>query len=278
MRLLAPVALALASTACFATRNDVRILQGDIFALRAQQAQADSARARQLAEISGTLNTTLGVVQDSVRQLGDRLTSFQGATRQELYSIGQQLLQLGELMGQSQAALRSFRAEIEDRNQQVLNQMIRATQPTDLTAPPPPGALGDTAQPPTIVAPGEGPNVLYEIGSDQLMQRSYSAARDAFMQILMRYPDSDRAPDAALRIAEAFGAEGRVIESDSVFREVFQKWPTAEAAPPAMYKLALSLDRQGRRAEARAMMQRVVTNYPRSDSYTLASDWLKANP
>lgn len=284
MRLLAPAALALASTACFATRNDVRILQGDIFALRAQQAQADSARARQLAGISATLSTTLGVVQDSVRMLGDRLTSFQGATRQELYSIGQQLLGLGELMGQSQAQLLRFKAEIEDRNNQVLNQMIRAAQPADATATPPTGggaptrAPGDTAASPPIVPPEEGPNVLYQIGMDQLMQRGYSSARDVFNRLLTRFPESDLAPDATLRIAEAFGAEGRVAESDSAFHVVFEKWPSAESAAPAMYKLGLSLDRQGKRAEARAMMQQVVRNYPRSDSYTLASDWLKANP
>jgi hypothetical protein len=60
------------------------------------QARADSARARQLADISSTLNTTLGGVRDSVRELGTRLVTFQGATRQELYSLGQQLLQLGD--------------------------------------------------------------------------------------------------------------------------------------------------------------------------------------
>jgi tol-pal system protein YbgF len=283
MRLLAPVALALASTACFATRNDVRILQGDVFALRTQQAQADSARARQLAGIASTLSTTLDVVRDSVRVLSDRLTSFQGATRQDMYSIGQQLLGLGELMGQSQAQLLRFKAEIEDANNAVLNQMIRAAQPADVTATPPAGAgapsraPGDTTPPP-IVPPEEGPNVLYQIGMDQLMQRGYSSAREVFDRIVTRFPESDVAPDATLRIAEAFGAEGRVAESDSVFRVVFEKWPSAESAAPAMYKLGLSLDRQGKRAEARAMMQQVVRNYPRSDSYTLASDWLKANP
>src|SRR6185503_18588416 len=108
LRLLGPVALIATSSACFATRNDVRILQEDIFSLRTMQARADSARARQLTDISSTLNTTLASVRDSVRELGTRLVSFQGSTRQELYSLGQQLLQLGALMGQSQAAMRDF--------------------------------------------------------------------------------------------------------------------------------------------------------------------------
>ncbi|HEX9562598.1 MAG TPA: tetratricopeptide repeat protein [Gemmatimonadaceae bacterium] len=274
MRFLAPVALAIASTACFATRNDVRILQGDIFALKTQQAQADSARARQLADIAAavnTLNSTLGVVRDSVQDQGARLTTFQGATRQELYSLGQQLLQLGELMGQSQAAMARFRADIEDQNRQVMEQAIRAAAP--------PAAAGDTTQAVVVPpAPGEGPNVLYEIGRNMLMQSSYSAARDAFGQIIERFPDSDRAPDAQLGIAEAFQAEKRVVEEDSTYRLVIEKYPRSDAAPASMYKLGLSLDRQGKRAEARATMQRVVREYPGSDSYTLATDWLNKNP
>src|SRR3970040_430426 len=116
---LAPAALIAVSTACFATRNDVRILQEDILSLRSMQAREDSARARQLADISATLDRTLVAVRDSVRELGTRLVTFQGSTRQELYSLGQQLLQLGEFMGQSQAALRNFSANMEERNRQA---------------------------------------------------------------------------------------------------------------------------------------------------------------
>src|SRR5262245_22969864 len=117
LRLIAPAALAVISSACFATRNDVRILQEDILSLRTLEMRQDSARARQLAALSTTLttslNATLLAVRDSVKDLGLRLTTFQGATRQDLYQLGQQLLQLGELMGQSQAALRNFSANME---------------------------------------------------------------------------------------------------------------------------------------------------------------------
>jgi tol-pal system protein YbgF len=271
MRVPALVALSFATSACFATRNDVRILQEDIYGLRTQQAQADSMRARQLAEISATLNTTLTVVKDSVDDLGTRLTAFQGATRQELYSLGQQMLQLGELMGQSQAALLRFRSDLDERNRQIMQQAITAAAP--------PATPGDTTRP-NVVPPvlSEGPNGLYEIGRDQLLQQSYSAAREAFTQILTSFPSWDRVADAQSSIAESFQAEQRIPEADSTYRVVFTKYPTSEAAPAAMYKLALSLDRQGRRAEARAFMQRVVREYPRSDSFTLATDWLKNNP
>jgi hypothetical protein len=72
--------LLVASSGCFATRNDVRILQEDILSVRTMQARADSARSQQLSDISNTLNTTLVAVRDSVRDLGGRLLTFQGST------------------------------------------------------------------------------------------------------------------------------------------------------------------------------------------------------
>ncbi len=271
LRLLGPAALVFASSACFATRNDVRILQEDILSLRAAEARADSARARQLADISNTLNTTLVAVRDSVRDLGLRLVTFQGSTRQELYSVGQQLLQLGELMGQSQAAMQSFRADIEERNRQALEQVVRGAGP--------PGAPGDTSRaavPPVLLT--EGPNVLYQIGRDQLSRNAWTAARDAFNRLITEHPASDLVPDALLGIADAFDAEGNRVEGDSVYRLVVSKYPSDDVAPRSLYKLGLSLARQRKMPEARKAMQDVVRLYPRSDESTLATDWLTRNP
>lgn len=272
LRLIAPAALAVVSSACFATRNDVRILQEDIVSLRTMQMRADSARARQLADISTTLNTTLVAVRDSVKDLGMRLVTFQGATRQDLYSLGQQLLQLGELMGQSQAALRNFSANMEERNRQALEQVVRA-------ATPPPVAGDTTTRPPApVVTTTEGPNVLYQIGRDQLAARAWSSARDAFNRLITTHPNSDLVPDALRSIGEAFDAEGNRVEGDSVYMLVVSKYGSTPAAATSLYKLGLSQDRQRKRAEARATMQQVVLKYPRSDESTLASEWLARNP
>ncbi len=290
MRFLVPAALALASTACFATRNDVRILQGDIFAMRTQQAKADSARAKQLSDILAALNSTIGVVRDSVTDVSLRLTGFQGATRQSFYSIERQLAQLGELMGQSQTALQRFRADIEERNRALMEQAIQAAAAqqaggaTGTTTPPttssgtPPATGGDSTTLPTMPVPTEGPNTLYQIGRDQIMKGAYGAARDAFTQLLVNFGTSDLAPAAQAGIADALGAEQRTAESDSAYRVVFTRWPSSDAAPTAMYRLGLSLERQGRIADARTMMQQLVRNYPLSQEYSLASDWLDKHP
>jgi tol-pal system protein YbgF len=107
---------------------------------------------------------------------------------------------------------------------------------------------------------------------------SWSAARDAFTQLLSVHPNSDLAPRAQLHIGESFDAEGNRTQGDSVFRLVVTKYPSAAAAPTALYKLGRSLKAQRKNAEARAAMQQVVTKYPRSDEATLATEWLAQNP
>jgi tol-pal system protein YbgF len=270
LRFLAPASLIVVSSACFATRNVVRFLQEDILSLRALQLRADSARAKQLADMTTSLNTSIGSVRDSVRDLGTRLTTFQGSSRQEFYSVGQQLLQLGELMGQSQTQLRNFKADIEERNLQTMELAVRSTVPA---------TTGDSTKTVAASVPlTEGPNVLYQIGREQLMQSSWSAAREAFSQLLSQHPTSDLAPRAQLHIGESFDGEGNRVQGDSVFRLVVSKYPSSEAAPTALYKLGRSLKAQRKNTEARAVMQQVVTKYPRSDEATLATEWLAQNP
>ena len=270
LRLLAPAALIVGSSACFATRNDVRILQEDIHSLRAMQLRADSARAKQLADMTAALNANIGSVKDSLREIGLRVTSFQGGTRTEFNAIGTQLAFLGERLGQSQAQLQNFRADLEERNRQTLELAVRSTAPAN---------AGDTTRTAAPTVPvSEGPNVMYQVGRDMLMQNSWSAARDAFNQLITVHPTSDLVAPSMLHIAEAYDAEGNRVQGDSVFRAVVSKYPSSQYAPTALYKLGRSLERQKKLPEARTAMQQVVRNYPRSDESTLATEWLTRNP
>lgn len=262
---LVVLSLALSSGACVATRSDVRILQGDIFALRGDVARADSARTRELLALTGSLTTTLGTLRDSIEAVSARLGKFQGDARQEFYAISQQLLVLGELTGQGQRRIMELRAELENRSQQMATQP--APTPGD-TSPPPPAAGSQVP----------GPAQLWLIGRNQLEQKSYSAAREAFQTLLQTYPTSEMAPGAQLSIAESFAAENLAVQADSANRIVFEKYPSSTAAPTAMYRLGLSLSRQGKRAEARVIMTRVAQSFPRTDEADLARDWLQRNP
>lgn len=267
-RMLVVGALTLVGTGCVATRNDMRILQSDIFALRAEQARADSALAKELATLSASLQQAIGVVSDSLNDVSQRMGQLQADSRQSLYAIEQQLLVLGELAGQGQQQLRRLYAEMEVRNQQLATQGI-----------PVPGDTTGGAQPaPAAPPPTEGPYTLYEIGRGQLQSQSYGTARQAFEQLIAQHPTSELVPLAMLGIADAFAAERRTAEADSTYRLVASRHSQSTAAPTALYRLGLSLEGQGRRSDARAAMQQIVSSYPRAEEADLAADWLRNHP
>jgi tol-pal system protein YbgF len=249
-----------ATGGCFATRSDMRVLQGDILNFRTESARAETARARQLAAVA----TALGTVGDSVRATSERLARFQGDTRGEVRAIQQQLLQIQELTGQSQRRLQEMRAEMEARTQGAP------------VAPPVAAVPGDTLAPAPVQST-PGPNQLYQLAYDQLRRGSYSAARGGFEELLRLYPTSELAPDAQLNIAESFAAEGTAASADSAYAAVLAKYPRSPRAATALYKMALSMARQGRRPDARTAMDRVVREYSTSDEADLAREWLRTN-
>ena len=249
---------ALVSSACFATRNDVRVLQQDILTTRAEAARADSARARQIDAVA----RLLGVLGDSVRSLHASVNRVQGDMRGEFRQVNQQLLQIQELTGQSQHNLQNLRAEMEQRNQQ---------QPVT------PPVAGDTTTQPAPQPAAPGPAQLLALGRQQYAQRSYGTARSAFEELLKTYPESDLAAEAQLYIGECWTAEGNAPAADAAYNAVVAKYPQSPRAPNALYKLALSQAKQGKRAEARVFMERVKREYPQSDEAELADAWLKSN-
>jgi tol-pal system protein YbgF len=261
----APVAF-LATGACVATRNDVRILQQDLAVMRTESAQRDSARARRLED----LLAQLGRGNDSLSAVSQRLLRFQGEALGDTKRIQEMLIQVQELTGQSQRVIRELRADLEQAAETG-----GGLQPSPSTsAPSAPPTPGDTTAAAPRPATGPGPTQLYEQATAQLRRGSTGAARDGFQQLLARFPQSDLAPDAQFYVGETFAAEQKGAQADSTYRLVAERWPNAPRTAQALYKLGLSLQRQGRRAEARAALEDVVRRFPRSDEAQLARDRL----
>lgn len=279
---LAP-AVVFAAGACFATRSDVQILQSDLGTLRVEQARRDSLRGAQLDHVV----TTLGGVNDSLRVLSGRLGKFQGDVQGELYNLGQQLITIQELTGQSQRRLQELRAGLEERAPGTIGPAA-GTPPAPAATPAAPGAgTGATTSPAgaaagspaagTVPVPaGPGPNQLYQLSLDQLRRGSAATARTGFEDLLRQYPTSDLAPDAQFYIAESWAASANAATADSAYLLVTSRYPTSPRAATALYKHALIQLQQGRVTQGRGALDEVVRKYPRSDEAELARERLRA--
>jgi tol-pal system protein YbgF len=253
-RLALVAALPLATAGCFATRADVRVLQQDIATVRAETARADSARVAQLDRVT----SQLGAVNDSLRAMSQRAARFQGDARDALRGLGEQLIQVQELTGQSQRRLQELRASLEQRAE---------------TMTPPAGGAAPGAPPDSTGGPG--PNQLYELSLDQFRRGSFATARTGFLDLLRRFPTADIAPSAQLYVAEAYASERNAAAADSAYQAVVTRYPQSRQAATALYKRARAREAAGRRAEARTLFDELLRRFPRSDEAELAREALR---
>lgn len=270
--LWAPAILLMAG-ACLATQKDLKVVQGDIIAVRdeyrrlqtAERAR-DSLRAIALDSALAQIAAMGRVTGDSVRTLGATVVRMRGDVREDLQNVRSQLIAIQELTGQSQRRIQELRADLEaDASERAIG---AATGPIPG---PPPAAGRDTARPP---APSPGPAQLYQMGQDQLRRGSGASARGAFSALLAQYPRSDLAPDALYGMAEAFTAEGNAGAADSVYAQVVARYPNSERAPTALYKRATALRVAGKVEPARALYRQILQKYPRSEAAVLAEQFV----
>src|SRR5213083_984787 len=114
MRLRPTLLLALGLAAGCALRGDVRKVELQVEAQRAERARADAERAAQL----DSLRTLVVALQQTLSAQQAYLVQMRGDVRTDLVAVQQQLVQVQELTGQSQQRLSELRARIEERAQQ----------------------------------------------------------------------------------------------------------------------------------------------------------------
>jgi len=240
------------------TKGDVQLVQADVALLKAESARRDSARAAQLTQVIQIQQRIMDSLGVTTRALGQ----LKGDVGTDLYNIQQQLVQLGELTGQSQQRLTELRTQLEARGAQ-----------RDLSPTSPAAAPGDTARP--TAAADASADQMYEASLAQLRRGSTSTARIGLREMLRSYPTSARAPDALYFIGQSFAAENP-DSAAAYYSQVADKYPTSPRASSALYNLGLLAERRKESAKAKDAYQRVVQKYPQSDEAALARDRLKA--
>jgi tol-pal system protein YbgF len=247
-------ALSVALSAC-ALKGDVRRVELQVAQWRQETARADSARAASLQRLLDELLATHKVVLDSLASQQRRLALSQGELRSDLNDVQRQLMQIQELMGQSQQRLSELRGQFEQRRQVA--------------------AAGATPEASTAAASGPGPEQLYDLAVRQLRAGSPQTARAALQKLLQDYPQHDRVPDALFQLGESW-APTNPDSAAKAYQRVAQEFANSPRAPAALYKLGLLAEQRGDRAAARTYYQRVIAAYPRSEEAALARSKLSS--
>ena len=246
-----------------ALRGDVRKVELQVEALRAEMTRSDSARRVE----RDSLARVLVAVQATISAEQNALVQIRGDIRSDLQAVQQQLMALQELTGQSQQRLSELRSRLSN----------------PAPAPPPPADTTTGGGAPAAAAPATpsggtgspGPDQMYDLTMQQYRRGSFTTARLGFREFLRLYPNDERASDALYFVGESFAPENPDSAS-AVYQDVVKRFPNSPRAPSALYKLGLLAQQRGDKAGARTFFARVMAGYPRSDEANLARDRLQA--
>ena len=237
--------LGLGLTAGCALKGDVRRVELQVEALKAERARADAERAAQIDSV----RQLLAAVQQALGAQQAYLVQMRGDVKTDLLAVQQQLVSVQELTGQSQQRLTELRGRLEAQARQPV-------PPVDTTRPP------------------VGPDQMYDLSLQQFRRGSLATARLGFREFLRVFPTNERAPDALFYVGETFAGEN-ADSAAAVYQQVVKSYPNSSRAPAALYKLGLLAERRGDKAAARTYYSRVIAGYPRSDEANLARDKLQ---
>ena len=239
-----------------ALRSDLRKVEDEIAAVRDIQARQDAERARQLADVMRLQQQML----DSIQSTRQAVRTLRGDLANDMYGVQQQLVQLGELAGQSQRRMSELRAQLEQRGQEI----AQAEAAADTTG------AGAAAAPGTPSA-----EQMYETSLGQLRLGSAGTARSGFRELIRAHPTSDKVPDALYYIGQSFETEN-ADSALAYYDQVARNHPQSPRSASALYHIGLIRERANALADAREAYQRVVSSYPNSDEAALARDRLRA--
>lgn len=243
------VVAALAVVGC-ATKSDIDSLRAELLLIRAEQ---DSLTDR-LAEVERA-------VTGSVADQRSAMLDVRGNIDRRLDDIERQLVQIQELLGQSQAVLRRLRERADERPNDT---GVRSGSDTATAGPTTPtgGARaggGDDAA-----------RALYSAAVEQFNRGAFTTARTGLEEFLVEHPDHELAPRAQYWLAETYREAGELDQAVREYTRVVELYPNAEAAPEALLKAGIVQIERGNKDSGCQYFQRVLSGYPRSDSARLA--------
>ena len=70
----------------------------------------------------------------------------------------------------------------------------------------------------------------YWLGESCYLSRNYDAAKEAFINLGLRYPQNARLPDALLKLGYIYGEQGDTARAREVLQKLVQVYPNSQAA------------------------------------------------
>jgi tol-pal system protein YbgF len=228
---------------------EIRALQDQVKALADLIRQAFSGQS----EIQEGLRAVPAQYQDIVRKL-DQLTI-------EVQRVSSELA--ARTLPQATVA-----AEAGEAGKPAAQPQAKAP-PAETKAPP------KTAPSPVVPIPTMSPQEAYSVAYNDYLKGNYEMAIESFKLYRQQFPDSPLADNALYWIGECRYSQRKFEEAIDAFDELIVAYPQGDKASAAHLKKGLSFIELGRKPEALAALKILVAKYPLEEEARIAQDKIR---
>jgi len=133
-------------------------------------------------------------------------------------------------------------------------------------------AQAQTTPPP---APTMSPQEAYSVAYNDYLKGNYDLAVDSFRLYRQQFPESPLADNALYWIGECRYSQRKFEEAIDAFDDLIMSYPQGDKAAAAYLKKGLSFVELGRKAEALAALRILVAKYPLEEEARIAQDKIR---
>ncbi len=130
------------------------------------------------------------------------------------------------------------------------------------------------AQPPSQ-APTMSPQEAYSVAYNDYLKGNYDLAVESFKLYRQQFPESPLADNALYWIGECRYSQRKFEEAIDAFDELILTYPQGDKAAAAYLKKGLSFIELGRKPEALAALKLLVARYPLEEEARIAQDKIR---
>ena len=118
---------------------------------------------------------------------------------------------------------------------------------------------------PSVVIDKSSDKERYEYAYSLLMKNDYKQAEEQFLLFLKDFENSDLRPNALYWLGETYYAQGLYEQAVGQFADVFAKYAQSNKAPDALLKMGLSMVSLNKTSEACTAFIALPNEYPKAD-------------
>jgi tol-pal system protein YbgF len=119
------------------------------------------------------------------------------------------------------------------------------------------------------------PQEAYSVAYNDYLKGNYDLAVDSFKLYRQQFPDSPLADNALYWIGECRFSQRKFLEAIDSFDELILAYPQGDKAAAAHLKKGLSFVELGRKPEALAALKILVAKYPLEEESRIAQDKIR---